>query len=67
MHFRSGQHRGMCGNPIGITSVISAIQNVGLVSEPSLVIYAVLMLRLNTRSWRRSETFSNNHYMWADL
>lgn len=42
MHFQSSQHRGMCGNPIGITSVISAVQNVGFMSEPSLVIYAVV-------------------------
>lgn len=63
MHFQSSQYRGMCGNPIGITSVISAVQNVGFVSEPSLVIYAVVMLELNTGSLRRSEILKESLYV----
>lgn len=45
-------------NPIGIFSTVSSIQNMTLVSEPTLI-YAAVMLRLNIGLWRRPGIYFN--------
>lgn len=45
-------------NPIGIFSTVSSIQNMTLVSEPTLI-YAAVMLRLNIGSQRRPGIYFN--------